>query len=369
MTNSAPASRSPATGPGSTGVRPWKTRLRRAAIRPELASLAGVIAAFVIFSFATPLFLSTATFVPATSLAAQFGIVAVGVTLLMIGGQFDLSVGAIVGLTSWSMYLFSEQLGLPAEVAVVLALGFGTALGLTNGAIVVRTGLASFIVTLATAMVYRGFLTMQTAGMPIVVKFPAELTELLSGTSLGGYRMSVLWFILLAVIATFFLMRTTIGNWIFSIGQNPHAARNLGVPVGRTTLLLFSISGFTAALAGVIMASQYSSVDAGRGVGWELYAIAITVIGGTLLTGGYGSVIGTVLGALFYAIVQGGLILVGVQGYWVNILFGVVLIFSVLLNRVLVQVMMTRPEQLEEEADDSARSPPGPATRTVGTVP
>ena len=109
------------------------------------------------------------------------------------------------------------------------------------------------------------------------------------------------------------------------MGQNAQAARNLGVPVARTTVLLFSISGFTSALAGVIMASQYASVDAGRGVGWELYAIAITVIGGTLLTGGYGSVIGTVLGALFYAIVQGGLILIGVQGYWVNILFGIVL--------------------------------------------
>jgi simple sugar transport system permease protein len=356
VTTATPAPRSPAVPQGRADGRSWKSRLRRAAIRPELASLAGVVAAFVIFSLATPLFLSTATFVPATSLAAQFGMVAVGVTLLMIGGQFDLSVGAIVGLTSWSMYFFGEQLALPPELAMVLALGFGTVLGLTNGVLVVRTGLASFIVTLATAMVYRGLLTMQTAGMPIVVEFPEQLTELLSGTGLAGYRMSVLWFLLLAVIATFFLLRTTIGNWVFSIGQNAQAARNLGVPVGRTTILLFSISGFTSALAGVIMASQYSSVDAGRGIEWELYAIAITVIGGTLLTGGYGSVIGTVLGALFYAIVQGGLILVGVQGYWVNILFGVVLILSVLLNRVIVQVMMTSPEQLEDETADSDES-------------
>ena len=119
-----------------------------------------------------------------------------------------------------------------------------------------RTGLASFIVTLAMAMVYRGFLTMQTAGMPIVVEVPPELTSLLSGTNLGGYRMSVLWFLLLAVIATFFLLRTATGNWVFSMGQNAQAARNLGVPVARTTVLLFSISGFTSALAGVIMASQ-----------------------------------------------------------------------------------------------------------------
>lgn len=343
-------------------MKDWKGKLRRGVVRPELASLAGVIAAFIFFSLATPLFLSTATFVPATSLAAQFGIVAVGVTLLMIGGQFDLSVGAIVGLTSWSMFLFAEQWGLPPELAILMALGFGTMLGFINGIIVVRTGLASFIVTLATAMVYRGFLTMQTAGMPIVVKFPDQFTDLLSGTSLGGYRMSVLWFVVLAVIATWFLMRTKTGNWVFSIGQNAQAARSLGVPVGRTKILLFSISGFTSALAGVIMASQYSSVDAGRGVGWELYAIAITVIGGTLLTGGYGSVIGTVFGALFYAIVQGGLILIGVQGYWVNILFGVVLILSVLLNRVMVQAMLNRPERLPDESVDPSGGPPAPAT-------
>lgn len=134
------------------------------------------------------------------------------------------------------------------------------------------------------------------------------------------------------------------------------APRNLGVPVGRTTVLLFSISGFTAALAGVIMASQYGSVDAGRGIGWELYAIAITVIGGTLLTGGYGSVIGMVLGAFFYAIVQGGLILIGVQGYWVNILFGVVLILSVLLNRVMVSAMMKRPTESQDESDTPGAS-------------
>jgi simple sugar transport system permease protein len=339
-----------------------RLRVRRALIRPELASIAGVVAALIFFSLATPLFLDTATFVPATSLAAQFGIVAVGVTLLMIGGQFDLSVGAIVGLTSWSMYLFGQQLSLPPELAIVAALGFGTGLGLINGIIVVRTGLASFIVTLATAMVYRGFLTMQTAGMPIVVDFPDQLTELLSGTGLGGYRMSVLWFVVLATVATFFLQRTTTGNWVFSMGQNRQAARNLGVPVGRTTVLLFSFSGFTAALAGVIMASQYGSVDAGRGIGWELYAIAITVIGGTLLTGGYGSVIGTVLGAFFYAIVQGGLILIGVQGYWVNILFGVVIILSVLLNQVMVSAMMKRPTESLDEGES-------PGSSLGGTLP
>ena len=338
------------SGDQGTG-RSTASRLRRILLRSELSAVAGCVFAFIAFTFATPLFLSHDTFIPATSLAAQYGIVAVGVTLLMIGGQFDLSVGAIVGLTGWSMYFFGQQLGLPPVVTILLSLTFGTSLGFINGAIVVRTGLASFIVTLAMNMVYRGFLTMQTSGMPIVVRFPDDLSQILSGPVIGGYRMSIIWFAIATIVATWFLLRTRTGNWVFAVGQNRLAARSLGVPVGRTTLLLFSISGFTSALAGVIMATQYGSIDAGRGVGWELYAIAITVIGGTLLTGGYGSVVGTVLGAIFYAIVQGGLILVGIQGYWVNILFGVVLIVAVLLNRVIVANMMSTPEQPGPDAD------------------
>jgi simple sugar transport system permease protein len=360
------ATAKPAPSSGGGPRKGTTVKLRRLLLRSELSAIAGCVFAFIVFSLATPLFLSHDTFIPATSLAAQYGIVAVGVTLLMIGGQFDLSVGAIVGLTGWAMYFFGQQLNLGPLLTIVLSLAFGTSLGFLNGAIVVRTGLASFIVTLAMNMVYRGFLTMQTSGMPIVVRFPEEFARILSGPIVGGYRISLVWFILATIVATWFLLRTRTGNWVFAIGQNRLASRNLGVPVGRTTLLLFSISGFTSALAGVIMATQYSSIDAGRGVGWELYAIAITVIGGTLLTGGYGSVIGTVLGAIFYAIVQGGLILVGIQGYWVNILFGIVLIIAVLLNRLIVANMMASPETLTPEPDEPVdRSRPSDPSEAV----
>jgi simple sugar transport system permease protein len=318
--------------------------VRRLLLRPELASLGGLAIAFTAFSLATPLFLTKANFVSFSGLAAQFGIVAIGVTLLMIGGHFDLSVGAIVGLSGWAMYLFGQELGLPPAVTVSCALGLGTMLGFLNGIIQVSTGLSSFIVTLATALMYRGFLTMQTSGFPVVIRFPESYAEVLSGPVLGGFRMSVLWFLLAAAVATFFLQRTRTGNWVFAIGQNPAAARNLGVPVRRTTVLLFSISGFTSALAGVIMAVQYFSIDANRGMGWELYAIAIAVIGGTLLTGGYGSVVGSVLGAFLYASVSGGLLLVGLQGYWVQIFVGVVLLAAVLINRVLVARLATLGE-------------------------
>jgi simple sugar transport system permease protein len=263
----------------------------------------------------------------------------------MIAGQFDLSVGTIVGLTGWAMYYFGNVLGLPPIVTVLFTLVFVSALGAVNGIIQVRTGLPSFIITLATSLVYRGFLTMATSGFPVVVKFPPEYAQVIAGKILFGYRMSLLWFLVIAILATFFLLRTRMGNWAFAIGQNATAAKNLGVPVARTTVTLFALSGFTSGVAGIVVAVQYFSIDANRGVGWELIAIAMAVIGGTLLTGGYGSVLGTVLGAIMYAMVNAGLLLIGLQGYWVNIFLGVVVLVAVLINRVVINRFVMSPDR------------------------
>ncbi|MDB5528126.1 MAG: inner-rane translocator [Devosia sp.] len=329
--------------------------LRDGLRRPELASLAGLVVAFAVFSVLRPdLFLSNDNGINVASLAGQYGIVAVGVTILMIAGHFDLSVGTVVGLTGWALYYFGNVLGLPPALTLVCALAFGAALGAINGIIQVKTGLPSFIITLATSLIYRGILTMQTSGFPVVVKFPDEYTQIIAGKLLFGYRMSLLWFIVVAILATLFLLRTRMGNWAFAIGQNPTAARNLGVPVARTTVTLFTLSGFTSALSGVIAAVQYASIDANRGTGWELIAIAMTVIGGTLLTGGYGSVIGTVLGAIMYAMVTNGLLLVGLQGYWVNIFLGAVVLVAVLINRAVITRFVMRPSMPPPEAPSPA---------------
>jgi simple sugar transport system permease protein len=319
---------------------------RRLLQRPELASLGGLAAAFVVFSILRPdLFLTHDNGVNVASLAAQYGIVAVGVTLLMIAGHFDLSVGTIVGLTGWAMFYFGNVLGLPPILTILCALAVGTLLGALNGVIQVRTGLPSFIITLATSLVYRGILTMNTSGFPVVVKFPASYAQLIAGKLFFGYRMSIVWFLVVAALATLFLLRTRMGNWAFAIGQNPTAAKNLGVPVARTTVTLFAMSGFTSGVAGVVVAVQYFSIDANRGVGWELIAIAMTVIGGTLLTGGYGSVLGTVLGAFMYAMVNAGLLLVGLQGYWVNIFLGIVVLVAVLINRLVIDRFVMSPDR------------------------
>ena len=340
-----------ATGPSgsaaSGGATRWAYNVLRSLLqRPELASLGGLAAAFVAFSILRPdLFLSHDNGVNVASLAAQYGIVAVGVTLLMIAGHFDLSVGTIVGLTGWAMYYFGNVLGLPPILTILCALAVGTLLGGLNGVIQVRTGLPSFIITLATSLVYRGILTMNTSGFPVVVKFPASYAQVIAGKLVFGYRMSLLWFLVVAALATLFLLRTRMGNWAFAIGQNPTAAKNLGVPVARTTVTLFAMSGFTSGVAGVVVAVQYFSIDANRGVGWELIAIAMTVIGGTLLTGGYGSVLGTVLGAFMYAMVNAGLLLVGLQGYWVNIFLGIVVLVAVLINRLVIDRFVMSPDR------------------------
>jgi simple sugar transport system permease protein len=370
------------TGPaGSASSRGATHRavgvLRRPLQRPELASLGGLVAAFTVFSIMRPdLFLTQDNGINVASLAAQYGIVAVGVTVLMIAGHFDLSVGTIVGLTGWAMYYFGNDLGLPPIVTILCTLAFGTLLGAINGIIQVRTGLPSFIITLATSLVYRGILTMNTSGFPVVVKFPASYAQAIAGKHLFGYRMSLLWFLVVAVLATLFLLRTRMGNWAFAIGQNPTAAKNLGVPVARTTVTLFALSGFTSGIAGVVVAVQYFSIDANRGVGWELIAIAMTVIGGTLLTGGYGSVLGTVLGAFMYAMVSAGLLLIGLQGYWVNIFLGIVVLVAVLINRVVIDRFVMSPDRpgleqpiivADEAGPPGGTDPPDATTRADAT--
>ena len=197
--------------------------LRRLLQRPELASLGGLVAAFAVFSILRPdLFLSQDNGVNVASLAAQYGIVAVGVTVLMIAGHFDLSVGTIVGLTGLGDVLFRQRARPAAGRDHPVHARFGAAARRRSTASFrCARGLPSFIITLATSLVYRGVLTMNTSGFPVVVKFPASYAQVIAGKHLFGYRMSLLWFLVVAALATLFLLRTRMGNWTFAIGQNP----------------------------------------------------------------------------------------------------------------------------------------------------
>jgi simple sugar transport system permease protein len=288
---------------------------------------------FIVFSVLSPdLFPTKQTYISVMAVAAELGIVSIGVTLLMIGGHFDLSVGAVLGLTSYVATVLMRDAGVSPMVAAPAAVLVGALLGAINGALVVRFRVHSFVVTLGTMLIWRGVVIALTGGFPIVVKIPPLFRDVMSGPLLFGFRMSMLWFFAIGALGTFLLARTRFGNWIQARGQNEQAARNLGVPVDRVTICLFMIASGLAAVAGVIQVARFASVDALRGEGMELQAVAVTVIGGTLLSGGYGSVIGTMFGAVTFGVIQVGLVLAGAPGHFFRTLTGFIVVAAVILN-------------------------------------
>jgi simple sugar transport system permease protein len=323
---------------GSTSDKPSSRvvlgeAFRRLMLRPEATSIAAVVILFIVFTVLSPqLFPNKLTFISIMAVAAELGIVSIGVTLLMIGGHFDLSVGAVLGLTSFVCVSLMRDYGLSPIVAAPAAAAVGAALGWLNGIVVVRFRIHSFVVTLGTMLIWRGILIALTGGFPMTVAIPPGFKNIMASPLLDGFRMSMLWFLAIGLAGTFLLSRTRLGNWIQARGQNEQAARNLGVPVDRVTVILFMITSALAAVAGVIQVARFSSVDALRGEGIELQAVAVTVIGGTLLAGGYGSVIGTILGAVTFGMIQVGLVLAGAPGHFFRTLTGVIVVGAVILN-------------------------------------
>jgi simple sugar transport system permease protein len=302
-------------------------------LRPEATALAAVVILFVIFTILSPdLFPTKLTYISIMAVAAELGIVSIGVTLLMIGGHFDLSVGAVLGLCSYVAVVLMRDYEMPSAVAAVAAIAVGAALGAVNGILVVRFRIHSFVVTLGTMLIWRGVVIALTGGFPVTVAIPPTFKAIMSGPLLYGFRMSMVWFFVIGGLGTFLLARTRFGNWIQARGQNEQAARNLGVPVDRLTIYLFMLTSGLAAVTGVIQVARFSSVDALRGEGIELQAVAVTVIGGTLLSGGYGSVIGTILGAITFGMIQVGLVLAGAPGHFFRTLTGLIVVAAVILN-------------------------------------
>jgi simple sugar transport system permease protein len=314
-------------------------------LRPEATSLAAVIILYIVFTALSPqLFPTKLTYVSVMAVASELGIISIGVTLLMIGGHFDLSVGAVLGLTSYVAVVLMRDHGVPPVIAAAAAVLAGTALGAINGALVVRFRIHSFVVTLGTMLIWRGVVIALTGGFPMTVGIPATFRDIMSGPLLGGFRMSMVWFFLIGALGTFLLSRTRFGNWVQARGQNEQAARNLGVPVDRVTIMLFMLTSALGAVSGVIQVARFASVDALRGEGMELQAVAVTVIGGTLLSGGYGSVIGTVLGAITFGMIQVGLVLAGAPGHFFKTLTGGIVVGAVILNTAVARRMQrSRP--------------------------
>ncbi len=312
--------------------------------RPESGALFGAAVMFVIFAFVAPsrdLFLTKNNLAGIASIAAELGIVAMAVTLLMIAGHFDLSVGSILGLSSLLVPYLIVNYEFPSWLALLVAVGVAATLGLVNGVLVVGTRIPSFIVTLGTLLIWRGVVNGVSGGGVVSVPRGDPLFDLFAyrfqSGPLQGYQVSLLWYIGVAVVLSFVLLRTRFGNWTFAAGGNERAARSMGVPVDRVWLVLFVLTALAACLTGLIQVGRFSVVEATRGQLYELQAIAAAVIGGTSLFGGQGGVIGTFIGAMLIGVLQNALVIRNVNPYVQPIVVGAIIILSVLFDQLAKQ--------------------------------
>ncbi|PII82541.1 ribose ABC transporter permease [Leucobacter sp. OLJS4] len=321
---------------------PWYLKVLR---RPELGALIGAVAIFLVFAFSdtTGNFATLEGAAGWTDFAAPVGIVAVFVALLMIGGEFDLSTGVMVGTAGLLAGLLITEWGMNVWLAIVVTLVFAAVVGFINGMLVVKTKLPSFIVTLGTFFVLKGVNLAVTKGITGTVRvsgvdqgdgYDSAQALFASTVSIGGttFQISVIWWILLTVIATLLLTRTVFGNWIFAVGGDANAARNAGVPVDRTKILLFMMTAMAAALVGVMFVLRLKGMQAGQGVGQEFYYIIAAAVGGCLLTGGAGSAIGASIGALIMGFAAVGIPYALWDQDWVSTFLGVILFSAVLIN-------------------------------------
>jgi simple sugar transport system permease protein len=316
----------------------WARLLRR----PEVGSLLGALVVCVFFWVTTDAFGTLGGIANWTDVASTIGIMSVAVALLMIGGEFDLSAGVMTGTTGLLMGLLTTEWGFSMWPAIVVTFAFAALVGFINGYMVVTTKLPSFIVTLATFFVLQGVNlgvtkeitgTVRVAGLRDVAGYESA-SQIFNDTfwSPHNFRLSVVWWIVIAAVATWVLARTRAGNWIFAVGGDANAARNVGVPVARVKIALFMTTAMCAALVGIMVALRLASVQAGQGVGDEFTYIIAAVVGGCLLTGGYGSAIGASLGALIVGMAFIGISFSGWNTDWRFLFLGVILLLAVLVN-------------------------------------
>lgn len=343
--------------------------LRRAMIRPELGAICGAVLVFVFFFLIardSGMFEGQGI-MNWTIVSAQFAILAVGACLLMIAGEFDLSVGSMIGFSGIVIAILSVQWGWPVWTAILAAFAVAAAIGALNGFLVIKTGLPSFIVTLAFLYILRGltiWLAILTTRQTIIGGvldaaegdwlaalfggkiFPGLFVFLADAGIIGTYDrgaragqpvidgipMIVVWALALIVFGHVLLTRTRFGNWIYASGGDAQAARYVGVPVNRVKVLMFMFTAFCATVFATCQVMEFGSAAADRGLLKEFEAIICVVIGGALLTGGYGSVVGAALGALIFGVVQQGLFFAQAESSLFRVFLGTILILAVIMN-------------------------------------
>jgi simple sugar transport system permease protein len=336
--------------------------------RPELGAVAGLVLVTVFFLLtADASMFNVAGLVNFMTPAAQLGILALGAALLMVGGEFDLSIGSMIAFAGLIFAAAIVVFQLPLIVAVMLTLVIAGVMGLINAVLVLRTGLPSFIVTLAFLFMLRG---LSLVGLKWATGGSTQLrgvTEAVEGSALlwvfsgkafeglfvslnasgmiaqfptgepmiTGIPVEIVWFVVLTALATWVLLRTPLGNWIFASGGDANAAKNSGVPVRKVKIGLFVTAAMCAALVAIITVLDSGSTDARRGFQKEFEAIIAAVIGGCLLTGGYGSAVGAFLGSIIFGMVMIGLTYTQIDQDWYLVFLGAMLLVAVLFNNII----------------------------------
>jgi ribose transport system permease protein len=302
----------------------WKISWR------DMGTVAGLVIMVIVFSSLSNVFLTERNLVNILQQSSINGCIAIGMTLVIISGGIDLSVGPAAALAA----VLSASLlvaGFPVPIVILAALAVGLACGFVNGALIAYAGLQPFIVTLGTLSLFRAGALIYTGGNPIL-SLPNEFRRIFAST-LFGLPVPVIVVGVLAIAATVFLKKTPLGEYILAVGGNEEAARVSGVPIERTKVITYMISGGLASLAAIILIARLGAAEPTLGNLWELEAIAAAAIGGASLMGGKGSIFGTILGAIVLGAMRNGLTLLNVQAFYQLLATGIIIILAMLVDR------------------------------------
>jgi simple sugar transport system permease protein len=305
--------------------------------RPEAGALLGLVAVLVFFSiFGGTSFLKIAGMSSWLNVAATLGVIAIPVGLLMIAGELDISVGAMVPAGAMTVSIVSGYFGLPIWVGIAAALGLGVLVGVINGVMVVRTAVPSLIVTLGSLFAVQGmvlglsvFITKSTS---VALKTEGIAKAVFGDFIFGQFQVMVVWWLLATAAYVYFIHFSRFGNWVFAMGGDKVSSRNAGIPTERLTITLFVLSSTSAAFVGMCQAILYNSAQVAGGQSFIFNSIISVVVGGVLLTGGFGSVIGIFFGTITFAIVTQGIYFTDFDRNWSSLIIGVLLLLAVLMN-------------------------------------
>ena len=327
------------------------------AARPEFGALIAAIAIFIFFAITADTFFQVDSLITVLTTSAQLGIVAIAVGLLMIGGEFDLSSGVASATAALSCSMLCYNLHLNMITGAVLSLILALAIGFLNGLLVVRTGIPSFLVTLGTFFVLQGANlgvtklvtgTVATQDASDIQGFGFMRAIFAHQFTFGGgadptaVPIIVLYWLIVVALATWVMLRTRIGNWILAVGGNQDSARAVGVPVAAVKIGLFMFIGLMAWFYGQYNLFTFNTIQANQGVGNELIYIIAAVVGGILLTGGYGSAVGTLIGSLIFGMTSNGIVYAGWDPNWFKAFLGVMLLLAVAVNLYVRRIITKR---------------------------